>query len=87
MKLNIGKKLQENMDILKLSDRFSPEAQALFRAYQEVWSIKETIIERVGEPYWQLCRASLYSLLEAIVCIDDPELGKKLKETKLDKIS
>ena len=75
------------MDILKLSDRFSPEAQALFKAYQEVWNIKGAIIERIGEPYWQLCRASVYSLLEAIVCMDDPESGKKLKETKLDKIS
>ncbi len=36
----------------------------------------------MGEPYWQVARAGIYSLLEAIVCMDDPELGQNLKTTK-----
>jgi hypothetical protein len=66
---------------LNLPEHLSPEAHALFRAYQEVWNIEEAIRRRMGEPYWQVCRAGIYSLLEAIVCMDDPEIGKKLKTT------
>ena len=79
MKLNIGKKLQENMDILKLSDRFSPEAQALFRAYQEVWSVEYIVKKRIGEPYWELCNAALFIVLQAIVNGDDQDAGNALK--------
>lgn len=65
----------------QLPAHLSPEAHALFRAYQEVWNIEEAIRRRMGEPYWQVARAGIYSLLEAIVCMDDPEIGKKLKAT------
>jgi hypothetical protein len=67
---------------LNLPEHLSPEAHALFRAYQEVWNIEDQIRRRMGEPYWQVCRAGIYSLLEAIVCMDDPELGQNLKTTK-----
>jgi hypothetical protein len=66
---------------LTLPERFSPEAHALFRAYQEVWNIKEPIMTRMGEPYWQLCRASIYSLLEAIIKIDNQTLNKNEHRT------
>lgn len=66
----------------ELPAHLSPEAHALFRAYQEVWNIEEAIRRRMGEPYWQVARAGIYSLLEAILCMDDPEIGKKLKPTK-----
>lgn len=65
----------------ELPAHLSPEAHALFRAYQEVWNIEEAIRRRMGEPYWQVARAGIYSLLEAIVSMDDPEIGKKLKAT------
>jgi hypothetical protein len=67
---------------LNLPEHLSPEAHALFRAYQEVWNIEEAIRRRMGEPYWQVARAGIYSLLEAIVCMDDPEIGQKLKAKK-----
>lgn len=67
------------MNYLELPPHLSPEAHALFRAYQEVWETKAQIIDRMGEPYWQVARAAIYSVLEAIVCMDDPELGKRMK--------
>jgi hypothetical protein len=67
------------MKKLELPNHLSPEAHSLFRAYQEIWDAKEAIFNRMGEPYWQLCRASIYSLLKAIICMDDPELGNKIK--------
>jgi len=66
----------------QLPSHFSPEAHALFRAYQEIWKAKDGVISRAGEAYWHVCRASLYSILEAIVCMDDPTVGGRLKETK-----
>jgi hypothetical protein len=79
MKLNIGRKLQENMDTLKLPDRFSEEAQSLFRAYQEIWSVEHIVKKRIGEPYWELCNAALFIVLQAIVNEDDQDAGNALK--------
>ena len=67
------------MNELHLPNHMSSEAHALFRAYQEVWSIYEPISQRLGEPYWQVARAGIYSILEAVIILDDPELGRRLK--------
>jgi len=71
--------LQKNIEILKLSDRFSPEAQSLFRAYQEIWSVEHIVKKRIGEPYWELCNAALFIVLQAIVNEDDQDAGNALK--------
>lgn len=72
------------MNKLHLPNHLSSEAHALFRAYQEVWSIYEPITQRLGEPYWQVARAGIYSILEAVVMLDDPEIGRQLKTNTLN---
>lgn len=63
---------------LRLPERFSPEAHALFSAYKKLYKVEKSVSERVGKPYWDLARAAVYSILTAIVSLDDPEASKNL---------
>lgn len=63
----------------QLPQQFSKTTEHLFAAYEHLWEAKGDIEEKMGQPYWNVARGALMSILTASMEMDDPSIKGKLR--------